>query len=303
MQIDEIYKTYQKMQNYDISHFVPEPEALSVVIITKNEEKNIARCLASLFFADEIIIVDSGSTDKTIEIAKKFANVEVIHAKWNGFVENKKIGINRASHNWILWVDADEEVPKDLAQEWKSRISQEPFHETAAIDIPRKTFFLGHWVRHSGWYPNRITRFFHKNRAYLSDHILHEGVLIKKGYIVENFKTDLLHYSYTSLYQYFDKMNQYGLAGAKEIARKRKLVFLPQIFFQPLWTFFRFYFLKKGFLDGRIGVIICMGAAFSNFIKYANYFFLKKYHYVDLEQQHPTGFSERKSSDHGASLL
>lgn len=270
------------MNIYDIANFVPEIEKLTAVIITLNEEKNIARCINSLKFVDEIIIVDSGSTDKTVDIANSFSNVTVISTQWFGFVENKQIGIDHASHDWILWIDADEEVPESLANEWITRIHSGTFHETAAIDFPRKTFFLGHWVKHSGWYPGRVIRFFHKRRAYLSQNILHEGVIPKPGYTVEHFKTDLLHYSYTSLYQYFDKMNRYGLAGAKEIMRKKKIAFLPQIILQPLWTFFRFYFLKKGFLDGRIGLIICIGAAFSNFIKYSNYFFMRKYKYVDL---------------------
>jgi (heptosyl)LPS beta-1,4-glucosyltransferase len=285
MGITEIYQEYKKMQSYHISNFVPEIEKLTAVVITKNEEKNIAKCLNSLSFVDEIIVVDSGSTDKTLEIVKTYKDIVLIKTEWFGFVENKRIGINRATHDWILWIDADEEVPKELANEWITRIHQGTFHETGAIDFPRKTFFLGHWVKHSGWYPGKVIRFFHKKRAYLSDNILHEGVIPKTGYVVEHFQTDLLHYSYTSMYQYFDKMNKYGYAGAKEIARKKKIAFFPQILLQPIWTFFKFYILEKGFLDGRIGIIICMGAAFSNFIKYANYFFLKKYQYVDLNEK------------------
>lgn len=285
MGITEVYNEYKRMRSYHISTFVPEIEQLTAVILTKNEEKNIARCLSSLSFVDEIIVVDSGSTDKTLEIAYSFKGVIVIQTEWHGFVENKKIGIAQATHDWIFWIDADEEVPEGLANEWKVRIHQGTFHETGAIDMPRKTFFLGHWVRHSGWYPGRIIRLFHKKRADLNNNILHEGVIPRLGYVVEHFHTDLLHHSYTSIYQYFDKMNKYGYAGAREIARKRKFVFFPQIILQPIWTFFKFYILKKGFLDGRIGLIVCMGAAFSNFIKYANYFFLKKYHYVDLDHK------------------
>lgn len=273
------------MNIYDFANFVPEKEKLTAIVLTFNEEKNIARCLNSLKFVDEIIVVDSGSTDKTLNIINKFEKVITISTTWFGFVENKQIAINHASHDWILWVDADEEVPEALAKEWQERIHAGTFHETAAIDFPRKTFFLGHWVKHSGWYPGRVVRFFHKRRANLSQNILHEGVVPKEGYTIEHFNTDLLHYSYTSMYQYFDKMNRYGLAGAKEVMRKKKIVFLPQIILQPIWTFFKFYILKRGFLDGRIGLIICMGAAFSNFIKYSNYFFLKKYNYVDQYEE------------------
>lgn len=281
----KIHEEYQRRMNFSIETFVPEPEKLTAIVITKNEERNISRCLSSLSFADEIIVVDSGSTDKTVEIARSFPNTTVIQTVWLGFVENKKIAIKHAKNNWIFWIDADEEAPPELAQEWKTRIAGTPFHDAGGIDVGRKTFFLNHWVKHSGWYPCRVIRFFHKNRAFFNENILHEGVLIQEGYFPESFQTDLLHYSYTSLYQYFDKMNRYGLLGAQELIRKKKRTFLPALIFQPIWTFLRFYILKKGFLDGRIGLIICLGAAFSNFIKYANYFFLKKFGYVDVYSQ------------------
>jgi len=263
--------------DYSITNFVPEPECLTAIVLTKNEEKNIGRCLASLSFVDEIVIIDSGSTDNTLNIVKTFPKVTLVETKWFGFVETKKIGVAKAKHDWILWIDADEEVPAKLAEEWQTRIKTSSFHETGAIDISRKTFFLGHFVKHSGWYPNRVIRFFHKGRAGFNNNILHEGIVVKPGYLTEHFTTDLLHYSYISLYQYFDKMNKYGYDGAREVVRKKKSILLPQLFFQPVWTFFKFYILKRGFLDGRIGFIVCMGAAFSNFIKYSNYFFMKKY--------------------------
>ncbi len=250
---------------------------LSVILITKNEEKNLARCLESVRFAHEVVLVDSGSTDTTIEIAQNFSNVKIIQTQWFGFVENKKIALQNTQHDWIFWIDADEEAPVELAEEWKSVSASSSWSEIGAVDLARKTFFLGHWVKHSGWYPNKTIRFFHKHKAYFSDSVLHESVCLNADFKLAHFKSDLLHYSYSSLYQYFDKMNYYGLSGAQEIMRKNKPTFLPQLVLQPLWTFFRFYILKKGFLDGRIGIIVCMGAGFSNFIKYANYFFLKKY--------------------------
>jgi (heptosyl)LPS beta-1,4-glucosyltransferase len=279
--VKPIYEDYQKRNSYNFNDFVQPEEKLSVIVITKNEEKNIEACLESAQFADEIVLVDSGSTDRTLEIAKKFPNVKVIETQWFGFVENKNIAIQHASHDWIFWLDADEVAPKELANEWKNQIKDKFFHELGAIDLARKTFFLGHWVKHSGWYPNRTIRFFNRTRASLSHKILHEGIEVKEGYKIYHFSTDLLHFSYSSLYQYFDKMNKYGIDGAREIVRKNKKVFLFQLLLQPIWTFIRFYFLKKGFLDGRIGFIVCMGAAFSNFIKYTNYFFLKKYGYVE----------------------
>lgn len=226
--------------------------------------------------------MDSGSTDKTLDIARSFPFVKIITAPWIGFSENKRMAVKQASHDWIFWIDADEQVPATLAEEWKKKsVALDEKSQIAAMDVPRKTFFMGHWIRHSGWYPGRVIRFFHKEKADFNDNTLHEGLNLKPGFSLDHFQSDLLHYSYTSLYQYFDKMNRYGLPGAQEIKRKNKLFFFPQLFFQPLWTFIRFYFLKKGFLDGRMGLIVCMGAAFSNFIKYTNYFFLTEYGGVD----------------------
>lgn len=283
LDVKPIYREYQKRKKYNIHDFIPGAEKLSVIIITKNEEKNIARCLESVKFADEVILVDSGSTDKTCKIASEFKNTKIISAQWIGYVANKKIALEHTTHDWVFWIDADEIAPAQIQQEWKTLIQNPFFHEIAGVDLARRTYFLGHWVRHSGWYPNRTIRFFNKNRAHFSENVLHESIVIKDGFKIGKFQTELLHYSYSSLYQYFDKMNRYGVWGAKEIIRKKKFVLLPQLILQPLWTFIRFYFLKKGFLDGRIGLIVCGGAAFSNFIKYANYFFLKKYGYAEKE--------------------
>lgn len=255
-------------------------EQLSAIVICRNEEKNIGRCLASLAFADEVVLVDSGSTDNTLKIARTFLNVRIIEAIWQGYVKAKELGIFHAKYSWILWLDADEEAPVTLAVEWEQWSGRQHAAGLRAIGgfrLARRTFFLGHWVRHGGWYPGWTVRLFHKGRAQFQPAFLHEGVDVLEGFQVVSLKSELLHYSYTSLYQYFDKMNQYGQLGAEEVLRKKKKFFFLQIFFQPIWTFFRFYVLKKGFLDGPVGLIVCMGAGFSNFIKYVNVYFLKKY--------------------------
>lgn len=262
--------------------------ALSVIIICKNEEKNIARCLESVKFFDEIILVDSGSTDKTLEIAKTFKNVNIFQTEWLGFVRTKQFAISYAKFDWVLWIDADEAASTNLVDEWKcfsQKFDDCNLNNTknaiAGIFVPRKTFFLGHFVKHSGWYPDLVLRIFNKKHSHFNENILHEGVIVQSPYITIEFSQHLLHYSYSSLRQYFDKMNYYGLLGAQELLRRKKNVYKIQIFINPIWAFFKFYILKKGFLDGLIGLTICMGAAFSNFIKYSNYFFLKKYGYVE----------------------
>lgn len=259
-----------------------------MIILCKNEEKNIARCLESVKFADEVILVDSGSIDNTLSIAKAFKNVKIFSTEWMGFVDTKKFAVSKTAFDWILWLDADEVVTQDLMEEWKrfsvSNALNSKFKESnlvACISIPRKTFFLGHWVKHSGWYPDYVIRFFHKKHAHFNQKFLHEGIVVEAPYKIATFSSHLLHYSYHSLKQYFDKMNYYGILGAQELMRREKKIYRIQIFLNPIWAFIKFYLFKNGFRDGLIGLIICMGAAFSNFIKYSNYFFLKKYGYVE----------------------
>lgn len=243
----------------------------TAVVITKNEVENIERCLLSLGSAAEIVVVDCGSTDGTLDVISKFSQVKLLQAPWLGYSENKRIGIREASHDFILWIDADEALSPELEEEIR-QLSSTMYH---AYDMPRKTFFLGDWIRHCGWYPGRVVRLFNKNFCDLNDNILHEGVVVKTG-SVGHLHSDLFHYSYTSLYQYFDKMNRYGKYGAEELVRKGKKASFGQILLKPPVTFFRIYVLKAGFLDGINGFIISSGSAFSSFIRYVNFYFFKR---------------------------
>lgn len=248
---------------------------VSVILITYNEAANIRRCLTSVKWADEVIIVDSQSTDDTIRLAEVFSNVKIIERKWEGFVKSKQIAVENTTNDWVLWLDADEEVTTDLEQEIK--ITLESNNRNIAFDMPRKTFFLGEWIKHCGWYPGRIVRLFNKKNCGFSDNLLHEKVNIDLGSgEVGHLKSDLLHYSYTSLYQYFDKMNKYGQYGAEELQRRGKKFQLWQLILNPISTFIKFYFFNKGFLEGKRGFIIGVGSSFSNFIKYVNFYYLEK---------------------------
>ncbi len=253
---------------------------LSVIVLTKNEENNIFSCLNSLDFSDEIILIDSGSTDNTINIARQFSNVKIYETEWLGFSKTKELGVNKVSGDWILWIDADEVVTDDLKQEWSKFSNTNDMSRIGAISISRKTFFLRHFIKHSGWYPENIVRFFHKDRAIFNGKILHEGLEVNSNFTTHQFSSSILHYSYTSLSQYFSKMNQYGYLGAQELIRKKRNISLIMIILSPLWAFIKNFLFKKGFLDGFLGLVICIGAAFANFIKYTNYFFLKRYGYV-----------------------
>jgi (heptosyl)LPS beta-1,4-glucosyltransferase len=247
---------------------------VSAIVITKNESANIVPCLQSLAWLHEVILVDSGSTDNTLALASQFTNVAVITSPWLGYSETKRVAVRHTHHHWVLWIDADEVVSEELQQEIKALdLKNTP---AAAYHMPRKTFFMGEWVKHTGWYPGRVIRLFNKQHCDFNNHILHEGIVVKQGLAVGALQHDLLHYSYTSLYQYFHKMNVYGKYGAEELQRKGKKFRAFQLVLNPLTSFIKFYFFKKGFKDGKKGLIISIGSAFSNFIKYTHFYYLQK---------------------------
>lgn len=245
---------------------------LSVIVITYNEEKNIDECLSSVKWADEIIVVDSYSKDNTVQMAQKFERCKVISEEWKGFVPAKQLAVSHTSNNWVLWIDADERVTTELYHEIAAVMQQQPHY--IAYDFPRKTFFMNRWVK--PWYPGRVVRLFDKRYSTFNQNILHEGVEVKETEKLGQLKSDLLHYSYTSLHQYFAKMNMYGLYGAEEMARKKKKFQSWKLLLNPFSTFIQFYFFKKGFSLGTTGFILAVGSAYSNFIKYANYYYLSK---------------------------
>jgi glycosyltransferase involved in cell wall biosynthesis len=225
--------------------------SLSVVIITLNEEANLGRTLQSVAWADEIVVVDSGSTDRTREIAESFhANVFV--EPWRGFAGQKNFAIGKASGDWILSLDADEEVEPALADEISMAIKTP---STAGFYIPRKNFFLGRWIRHGGFYPDRKLRLFRRGTAQFEDRLVHEDLRLNGP--TANLRGHLLHRAYPTLESYLDHMNRYSSLGAQIVAAQRPRGFsFVDIVIRPRLTFFYNYFLRGGFLDGREGLLL-----------------------------------------------
>lgn len=238
---------------------------LSVIVITKNEEPNVRECLESAKWADEIIVVDAGSTDKTVQIARKFTR-NVFVRPWEGFGRAKNFALNHCSGDWILWLDADERVAPGLATEIRNVISSgdQPFQ---GYSVPRKAFFLGKWIRHCGWYPGRVVRLFRKGAGSFTTHSVHERLTLrgKEG----KLKTDLLHFTDPSLFHYFEKFNRYTSLAADDRTDHGWRPGAGDLLLRPLWTFFRMYVFKLGFLDGVHGFILCSNSAFYVFTKYA----------------------------------
>ncbi|GAB4124627.1 MAG: glycosyltransferase family 2 protein [Raineya sp.] len=239
---------------------------ISVVIITFNEEKNIRRCLESVQkIADEIVVVDSFSTDRTKQICQEF-NVKFIQKKFSGYAEQKRFADAQASYDWIFSIDADEALSEKLEKEILAIKNSQATAD--AYQMPRLTNYIGKWIRHTDWYPDKKIRFYNKHKARWQGSNLHEHITPETNAILGNLKGDLLHYSYYSFYQHIAQFNKFTDIGAQEAFERGKKAPLYKIFINPIWKFFYSYILRLGFLDGYKGFLVCAISAFATFTKY-----------------------------------
>ena len=237
--------------------------AISAIVITKDEEKNIARCLSSISWVDEIIVVDSESTDKTVELARKFTP-HVFTKPWEGYSRQKNFALEKAKGEWILSIDSDEVVEEKLKEEILKTIScSQPYH---GFSIPRKNFVGKRWIRFGGWYPDYTLRLFKKGEGRFEKRHVHEEVKIsgEKGYL----NTPLLHYTYRDLQDYVQRQLHYACLASREMQEKGKKAFLHGLFFHPIYNFIKCYFLRLGFLDGYLGLMLAIHSSGYVFRKY-----------------------------------
>lgn len=227
---------------------------LSVVIITCNEEKNIGRTLESVRWADEIILVDSGSTDRTLEIARSFGDkVKVSSEPWKGFPAQKNSAIAKATGDWVLSLDADEPVETALADEIRALLAQGPDQD--GYQIPRKNFLFGRWIRYGGWYPDPKLRLFRRGKGRFDDRRVHESMVVEGP--VGRLRHAILHYAYDDLAGYIEHNNRYSTLGAElAVAQGRRGFSFAHIVLNPLFTFLKNYFFRLGFLDGKQGFLV-----------------------------------------------
>jgi len=237
---------------------------LSVVIIARNEETNLPRCLDSVKWADEIIVVDSGSVDKTIQIAQEHG-ARIVKVEWSGFGPTKQAGVDAAAGEWILSIDADEVVPNALANEIKAVLKRDG--EAVGYFVPRITQFLGRWIRHGGWYPDYVLRLFRRDRGGFDSALVHETVQVTGP--TARLKHDLEHYSYPDLDSYFDKLNRYTTLAAQDLHRQGRTAGLSRILINPVAKFLKQYCLRGGWLDGLEGLILALLSAGYVMTKYA----------------------------------
>ncbi len=241
----------------------PRP-TVSAILITRNEAHNLPECLAGLVWCDEIVVLDGGSDDATVAIAREHgARVEVA-ADWPGFGLQKNRALDLARCDWVLSVDADERVTAELAAEIHAAIARPDTPD--AYSLPRLSSYCGQFMRHGGWYPDRVVRLFRRGTARFSQDIVHESV--QAGGRIGELQHDLLHISYRSFDDVLDKMNRYSSAGARKAAAKGKTGSLLTALAHSRWAFFRAYVLRLGFLDGRLGFVLACSMAHETWYRY-----------------------------------
>jgi len=234
----------------------------SVVIITKNEEKNIANCLQSVSWADEVVMVDSGSTDRTCEICLDFG-CKLIKTKWLGFGKTKKIAVDKATHNWIFSIDADEVVSPELKNKILE-ILKAP--KAVGYNIKRNSFYLGKKIHHCGWGKDYTLRLFNKEFGNFNEAILHESVMLKGK--IEKIKEVLYHYTFTDISSHMLRMDKYAQLAAQKKFEERKSSTIAGAIIRGFVKFIKMYFLQLGFLDGKVGLILSYNSAFGIYLKY-----------------------------------
>jgi len=238
---------------------------ISACIISFNEEKKIEDCLKSLSgIVDEIIIVDSLSTDATLKIAEKYTD-KIFHQKFLGHIEQKNLAVEKAEHDWILSLDCDERLSEELQQsilEIKDKIES-----ADAYRMPRKTFYIYRWLNHC-WYPDLKTRLFNKNTSHWGGTNPHDHIVTNDSNIIQ-LKGDIYHYSFDSISDHLKTIDNFTEIGADELVRKNKKVSIFSPLTHASWTFTKLYFIKRGFLDGFAGLVVSVLSYMHVFIKYS----------------------------------
>ncbi len=236
---------------------------ISATIITLNEEGNIGDCLASLDFADEIIVVDSGSSDKTEAICKAHPKARFFHQEWLGYGGQKNRAAELAQNYWILNIDADERVTPELATSICNAVKQ----ETGAFRMARENYFGKRWIRHCGWYPDYTTRLYDRRKCSFSERVVHES--LEYDGRVETLVGNLKHFTYADISDYLQRMNRYSTLAASELHKSGATAGSAALIIKPLATFIKMYLIRKGFLEGYLGLQLSMLYAQYTFCKYA----------------------------------
>ena len=245
-------------------------QPLTAAIITYNEEVNIAGALESVAGVEEIVVVDNGSTDATLEICRRYTD-RIFHRVWTGYVDQKNYAAEKSSHDWILSLDADERLSPGLKDEvWRLR---EAGFKHSGYRMPRVAHFMGRWIRHGDWYPDPQLRLFDRRQGRWQGGRLHESVKVQgsTGWL----QGEIEHYTYRSLFDYLVRLNKYSTLAAADYHQRGRNATALKLLGHPPITFLRGYILKRGFLDGVPGLMVAVMAAVSVYFKYAKLYELQ----------------------------
>ncbi len=246
---------------------------LSVIIITYNEETQLEPCLQSIAFADEIIVVDSGSTDNTAKLVRHHS-AKFMHQDWLGYGLQKQFAVDQAQHDWVLCVDADERISEPLKHSIIETLKSPQYH---AYEMPRCNRFMGSWLRFGEGYPDYNLRLFHRAYAHWTQDTVHEHVVLKpNNKAVGRLSGDLQHESQENLERYVAKQNRYTSLQAEAMLQHNVKVGIPRIILSPLTRFIKFYLLRQGFRDGLPGLAHILIGCYNSFLKYVKLIELQK---------------------------
>lgn len=240
------------------------PCPLSVVVIARNEAERLDDCLQSVSWADEIVVVDSGSSDATREVARRYTD-KVFDVAWRGFGPQKQAAVDLATNDWILNIDCDERVTPELSAEIQGILASD--NATQAYSVPRRTFLGTREIKHCGWYPDRTVRLFNRRSARFSDSLVHERVVADGP--VAHCRGHLLHYSFSGIGPLLTKLNYYSDLSARQMFEQGRRCTLFDLTVRPLFAFFKTYVLRLGLLNGVEGLEISLTTALLTFTKYA----------------------------------
>jgi glycosyltransferase involved in cell wall biosynthesis len=237
---------------------------LSVAIITKNEAENLPGCLASVTFARQIVVVDSGSTDATVKIASDFG-CQVFEESWRGFGPQKQLALDRCTEPWVLVLDADERIPPETANMIAGIVAGDSGPD--GYSFPRRNYFQGRWIRHAGWWPDRVVRLFRRGRGRMTEAKVHEAVVVDGPLAALDSPID--HLTESRLDRILQKIDRYSTLGAEEAFAAGKRSSVWSACMRAKLTFLQGYILRGGFLDGPQGLTLAVTDAVNKFFKYA----------------------------------
>jgi len=239
--------------------------ALTAIVTTLNEEINVRDCLASLGFADDILLVDSFSKDRTVEIAREFPKAKIVQREYFGSAAQKNWAMDQVTTPWLLIVDADERIPERLAREILALIEREPKEDH--FFIRRENVFIDRVIRHSGWSTDKVVRLIRRGTARYPNRRVHADLAAEGP--TPTLLAPMTHYTCRSLTHYLEKLHRYATWGAADAFRNGRRVGFVELFLRPLWRFFRMYVVQGGFLDGRHGLVLCSLQAWGVFLKWS----------------------------------